>query len=235
MGKAHWHKHRARAEGSGGADAMDGLEAWYMTMPPVTRGYLTAAFLTTLACNLDLISPYHLYFNYGLILKGQVWRVATNFFFFGHFGLDFFFHIYFLMRYSRSLEETYFRNETSGFFYLLLFGATLMSAAAPFFNLLFLGHSLAFMLVYIWGQRNRDVRMSFLGLFTFNAPYLPWVLLGFAYMLNGNPWVDLMGIAAGHIYFFLVDVYPDISGRRLLATPTVLKWAFGELDGGVRQ
>jgi len=29
-------------------------------------------------------------------------------------------------------------------------------------------------------RRNQYVRMSFLGLFQFRAPYLPWVLLGFS-------------------------------------------------------
>jgi Derlin-2/3 len=116
----------------------------------------------------------------------------------------------------------------------------------------FLGSSLAFMMVYVWARRNDDVRMSFLGLFTFRAPFLPcvlrqlpspshpipshpipsrpipshpipsrpvasssspslfgrWVLLGFSVLLGNSPSVDLMGIAVGHLYFFLDDVYP---------------------------
>jgi hypothetical protein len=34
--------------------------------------------------------------------------------------------------------------------------------------------------------------------------------------------LDGAGIGAGHVYFFLVDVYPQISGRRLLQTPSIL-------------
>jgi Derlin-2/3 len=33
--------------------------------------------------------------------------------------------------------------------------------------------------VYVWSRRNTNVTMSFLGLFNFTAPYLPWVILGF--------------------------------------------------------
>lgn len=49
----------------------DPLE-WYTEIPIVSRVYLTAAFLTTAACALDLVSPYSLYFNLKLIMQGQV-------------------------------------------------------------------------------------------------------------------------------------------------------------------
>ena len=41
------------------------------------------------------------------------------------------------------------------------------------------------------------VTLSFLGVFTFTAPYLPWVLLGFSLMLGSSIVVDLLGMAAG--------------------------------------
>lgn len=50
--------------------------------------------------------------------------------------------------------------------------------------------------VYVWGRRNPYVQMSFLGLFNFTAPYLPWVLLGFSLMLGSSPVVDLLVSAA---------------------------------------
>ena len=34
--------------------------------------------------------------------------------------------------------------------------------------------------VYVWGRRHQYVNLSFLGIFTFTAPYLPWVLLAFS-------------------------------------------------------
>lgn len=89
-------------------------------------------------------------------------------------------------------------------------------------TVMFMAPSLAFMVVYVWSRRNPHVRMSFLGLFTFNAPYLPWVILGFGLLLNQNPIFDVLGIAVGHIYYWLEDVYPTISGRRLLRTPGFL-------------
>ena len=84
--------------------------------------------------------------------------------------------------------------------------------------------------------------MSFLALFSFHAPYLPWVLLSFSVLLGNSATIDLIGIIVGHVYYFLEDVYPiiaDIRGwrvRRWLAAPTLLKQLFGEATnaGGAR-
>ena len=49
------------------------------------------------------------------------------------------------------------------------------------------------MLVYVWSRRNPWIRMNFFGLITFQAPYLPWVLLLFSLLLGNNVIVDFMG------------------------------------------
>jgi Derlin-2/3 len=138
--------------------------------------------------------------------------------------VDFIFHVFFMIRYSRMLEEGSFRNRSADFLYMLLFGAGLLCIIGPYVKLHFLGSALTFMMVYVWARRNPHVRMSFLGLFNFNAPYLPWVLLVFALLLNNMlPTVDLLGIIVGHVYYFLEDVYPLLLGQRLLRTPKLLK------------
>jgi Derlin-2/3 len=106
-------------------------------------------------------------------------------------------------RYSRMLEETHFRNRTKAFVGLLVYAMTILLLLSPLTSLPFLGSPLSFSLVYIYSRLNPDVRMSFLGLFIFRAPYLPWVLLGFSLLLNSQiPVGDLMGIAVGHGYYF---------------------------------
>lgn len=88
----------------------------------------------------------------------------------------------------------------------------------------FLGQAFTIMLVYVWARRNPLVRMNFFGLLTFQAPYLPWVLLGFSLLLGNSVSVDLLGMAVGHIYYFLEDVFPNQpGGKRLLKTPTLLQ------------
>jgi len=209
-----------------GADPL----VWYNEIPIVSRIYLTLSFITTAACALDLISPFSLYYNYKLIVqRGQIWRLFTNFFFFGMFSVDFLFHMYFLVRYSRLLEENHFRGRTADFVFMLLLGGGAMIAVAPFVNVQFLGSSLTFMMVYVWGQHNPLVRMSFLGLFPFTAPYLPWVLFSFSVMLGNSATIDLVGIAVGHAYFFLEVILPRIAQirewriHRFIKTPSILK------------
>lgn len=92
----------------------------------------------------------------------------------------------------------------------------------------FLGSPLSFSLVYIWARRNPSVRLSFLGLFIFSAPYLPWVLLLFSLVLNNSlPKDDLLGIVVGHIYYYFSDIYPRIAnGSRPLDPPELWRRMF---------
>ena len=127
------------------------MMSWYREIPVVSRVYLTSAFLTTAACAVDIISPFSLYFNFNLIfVQGQVWRLFTSFLFFGMFSIDFLFHMYFMVRYSRLLEEGDFRGRTANFLMMLLFGIMMMTFVAPFLTVNFLGNSLTFMMLYVW-------------------------------------------------------------------------------------
>nr|CAG4645778.1 EOG090X0CFQ [Lynceus sp. MCZ IZ 141354] len=202
----------------------------YMLMPPVTRAYTTACVLTTLAVQLDIVTPFQLYFNPILIIeRWQLWRLVTPFLFFGTFGFNFMFNMIFTYRYCRMLEERSFRGRTADFVYMFIVGGLATIVCAFFGNLLFLGHSFTTMLVYVWARRNPFIRMNFFGIMPFRAPYLPWVLLCFSLVLGNNVSVDLLGIAIGHLYFYLEDVFPNQrNGRRLLKTPRILKQLFDD-------
>ncbi|KAG7163749.1 Derlin-2-like [Homarus americanus] len=178
----------------------------YMQMPPVTRAYTTACVITTILVQLDIVSPFQLYFNPILILRHyQLWRLVTTFLFFGTIGFNFLFNMIFTYRYCRMLEEGSFRGRTADFVLMMMFGGTCMLGCAMFCSLLFLGQAFTIMLVYVWARRNPFVRMNFFGLLNFQAPYLPWVLLGFSVLLGNSVIVDFVGIAVGHIYYFLED------------------------------
>uniref|UniRef100_A0A1B6C6I4 Derlin n=1 Tax=Clastoptera arizonana TaxID=38151 RepID=A0A1B6C6I4_9HEMI len=133
----------------------------------------------------------------------------------------------FTYRYCRMLEEGSFRGKTADFVMMFLFGGICMIIFAFFINLLFLGQAFTIMLVYVWSRRNPFIMMNFFGLISFQAPYLPWVLLGFSVLLGNPVWVDLMGMAVGHLYYFLEDIFPlQIGGFRVLETPQFLKALF---------
>jgi Derlin-2/3 len=140
------------------------------------------------------------------------------------------------------LEEGRFRNKAANFMFMLIFGIMCMVILACIFDsfskIRFLGHSLSFMMVYVWGRgkENANVRISLLGLYTFNAPYLPWVLLGFSLCLGNPIETDFLGIVVGHLYYFLDYVYPQVAAsrgwscKRILVTPSILNYLFGNDD-----
>lgn len=114
-----------------------------------------------------------------------------------------------------------------------------MTLIASYTSIHFLGSALTFMMVYVWGRRNEHVKMSFLGFFSFHAPYLPWVMLTFSVLLGNSVTTDLMGILVGHCYFFLEYVYPvlaEVRGwrlRKIMEPPAILHWVCGSYQENI--
>jgi Derlin-2/3 len=84
------------------------------------------------------------------------------------------------------------------------------------------GPSLIFMLIYLWSKQNPNSMVSFFGLIQFQAVYLPFGLLAIEFVQGASPVTGILGILAGHVYYFLTDVYPRAYGRTLIQTPTWL-------------
>ena len=128
----------------------------------------------------------------------QYWRLITTFLYFGPLSLDLLFHVFFLQRYSRLLEESSGRSPAH-FSWLLLYATAFILCLSPLLSIPFLGSALSSSLVYIWSRRNPDTRLSFLGLLVFTAPYLPWVLMLFSLVLHGTvPKDEICGVIVGH-------------------------------------
>ena len=170
----------------------------------------------------------------------QYWRLLSSFFYFGPLSLDLIFHVFFLQRYSRLLEESSGRS-AAHFSWLLLYATVSLLCLSPLFSIPFLGPPLSSSLVYIWSRRNPETRLSFLGLLVFTAPYLPWVLMGFSLVLHSNvPKDEICGVIVGHsektntlsglrvsksltefiVWYFFNDVYPSLhDGHRPFDPP----------------
>lgn len=206
-------------------DMMDGgmpLEQWFWETPVCTRWWTTATFAISALVQCQILTPFQLFYSFPTaIVKGQYWRLITTFLYFGPISVDLIFHIYFLQRYSRLLEESSGRSPAV-FSWMLLYATVSLLCMSPFVSMAFLGQPLSSTLVYIWSRRNPDTRLSFLGLMVFTAPYLPWVLMGFSLVLHHTvPKGEIMGVIIGHIYYFLADVYPPLhNGAQPMAPPT---------------
>ena len=150
--------------------------------------------------------------------------------------MDFAFNMYFLIRHCRQLEEGDFRGKPSSFVLMIVFGVTCICALAPFIlnSHPFLGSALTFMMTYVWGRRNEDVRMSMFGILTFTAPYLPWVMVLFNFIVGNSIRMSMNGILVGHTYYVLQYVYPvlaEVRGwrvKRVMESPRWLKYICGE-------
>eukprot|EP00386_Alphamonas_edax_P013096 GDKI01040593.1.p1 GENE.GDKI01040593.1~~GDKI01040593.1.p1 ORF type:complete len:214 (-),score=24.51 GDKI01040593.1:28-669(-) len=201
-------------------------------LPPVTKLYLVLSVGLMAGCSLDLVSPFTLYLNWELVIKElQLWRLITCFFFFGTFGIQFFWNCYILIFYCSSLEEVAFRNKSADFLWMLIVTMSLLLCLSYFFgSSYFFSGAMIDVMTYIWGRRNPHARMNVF-FFTVRAPYLPWALAGMSLLLGGQIKDHLLGIAVGHTYFFFEDVYPLMptsKGTRIFKTPKLLKMIFRE-------
>ncbi|ORX73383.1 Der1-like protein [Linderina pennispora] len=211
------------------------LEQWYFQIPPVTRYYITAVCLLTVATQLGWLGWFQLFYNYEYAFhKAQYWRLLTTFLYFGNFSLDWLLNMYFVIQYSRDLEEGSYLNRPADFFWLLILVCSSLLGMASLLDISFLASPLNFTLTYIWARQYSYMNISFLGLFTFSAPYLPWVMAGFS-SLVGNRWPvsDLVGIFVGHIFWFFEEEWPrrpESQGRRVLRAPRALCRLFHQDD-----
>ncbi|KAK0929507.1 hypothetical protein LTR91_009518 [Friedmanniomyces endolithicus] len=186
--------------------------AGFFEMPVVTRVWTTATVLTGLLVQCQILTPFQLFYSFRAVFQEQqYWRLLSTFVYFGPLSLNLLFHIFFIQRYARMLEES--AASVAHFSWLMAYAVLSLLAIAPVSNQAFLGTTLSSTLVYIWSRRNPDVRLSFLGLLTFKAPWLPWVLIAFNVVLHGHwPKDELCGIAVGDVWYFFNDIYPSTHG-----------------------
>lgn len=126
------------------------------------------------------------------------------------------------VRYAGMLEEKFGRDVqgTAAMLTCLLFGASLMLFLT--WSILprqpFLGAGLVFYCIYIWSRSDPFAEVVFYG-FSFRQWHTPFLFLVMGILLGGDPILDLMGIAVGHAYYFLVELVPRNWGRTILFTP----------------
>ena len=145
----------------------DGPEAWYRGLPPITRSYLTACSATTVLIQLELISPMLIYLDFGGVFsKLELWRLLTNFCFFGKFSMPFVFSMFFLVRYGKELEAKRFEGRAADYLWCMGFTGLLMTVVAWLLgDQPFLASSMLSMMVYLWSREFAEQTLSMFGLF----------------------------------------------------------------------
>ncbi|TYK16915.1 derlin-1.1-like isoform X1 [Cucumis melo var. makuwa] len=139
---------------------------YYHSLPPVSKLYGVSCLMTTAAYYLQLYHLESIALDYSLVIKKfQLWRLITNFFFLGPFSFPFAFRLIIIAKYGVSLERGPFDKRTADYVWMLLFGALslLVMAVVPYFWTPFMGRSLVFMIVYIWGREFPNARINIYG------------------------------------------------------------------------
>ena len=128
------------------------------------------------------------------------------------------------------LESNTFARHEADFVWMLLLGFVFTCAACCVIpRYFFLGISLRYMVLYYWARRNPffKVSMYFIPL---KATLLPYTLLIISFLTSGEslclhllmlriPWSGIVGLLAGHCYYFARDVIPLVYRHRRKPVP----------------
>lgn len=201
-------------------------EQWYKGLPPLTRIGLTTFFVVTVLVQLEILDPMLIFLNWPLVInKLQVWRLLTSVAFFGKFSFQFLFQMYFFSSFSSKLERNEIFNQPGDYLFFLLTQILLLDVISLVLawpvGFPSLGPSLVFAILYYWSRREPYAMLNF---FSFNIKgyQFPFALVFFQLLIGGSIWVDLLGLASGHIYYFLKEVVPQEYGKTIISTPSFL-------------
>jgi Derlin-2/3 len=210
-------------------------EQWFKNLTPIAKTWLSLAVIATAGTGFGLIPIEYIYFSVPLVLrKFQIWRLITNFLYFGKFSIGWFFQMFILSRYTQLLEEQHFPGPrgTAELVFLLLFGAISLLLLNWMFmggSIPFMASGLSFVLMYVWSRKSPFTEVSFWG-FGFKAWHLPFVITVFHVLLGSSPMMDIFGIFVGHLYHFLMDIVPKVYNKELLKCPQFLYRIFDKTE-----
>jgi len=218
------------------------FESWWKSLGPMTKFTLLLPLFLCLTGHLRLIHPKMFLLDWEAVWYNfEIWRPITALFYLGGPGLPFAFNLYFFVTYTKRLET---ESSPKGFlgrladqiWMLVIIALALYVLGSYMFGMPVLSASLLMSILWVWCKRNPTVELSFYG-FAFSAAVFPWVLTGIHMLMGGNLIEDILGVVAGHVYFFLKDVMPDTHGWRFAETPHFLLRAvpptgFSTSEGG---
>lgn len=196
-------------------------------LPPLTKVWLGLSVSSTALASFGTIDPGQMAFFLPMVVeKLELWRFLTCFIFFGKFSFGFLMQMFILSRFSAAMETDPYRTShvggTTDFAFALLLMASMCLVAAWAMDMFFMGPTLVFAVLYLWSKRNPEAPTSIWG-FRFKGAQLPWALIAFNVLIGGSPVGDLIGVFVGHVYYFLVEVYPlSNGGAQVIKTPAFL-------------
>ena len=218
-------------------DGGPGASEWFRSLPVITQYWFGGTVMCTLAGNFGIISPMQFVWSWASIRhKFELWRVFTCFCYAGPFAFETLITVYMLYTMSLRYEQgspfnTGAGGGTADYAFAMLFAMALMLVTYPLVVGFFpippiFSKNLVYFVMYVWSKRNPTAQANIWGI-PMQAIYLPFAYLALTVFM-GNPYFNLLhGLVVGHLYYFLVDVFPQVYGKDLLVTPNFLIDQFG--------
>ncbi|KAG7751902.1 hypothetical protein KL911_004148 [Ogataea haglerorum] len=195
---------------------------WLMEVPIVTRMLTIGVVAVSLVNFAGFASERDLVYTYeDVFIRGQFWRILTSLLYFGPFSFNVLVILYMFVGYSKYLENSFHRTKdfitclailSSGFFVFSTY-------VHPLYRI---GEHLMDTMLYIYSRRNPTDGLQILGIFRFNAIYLP-VMFTVPSVLRYHPmqgnmrtlpltwfYENVFSFLWGHIYLFLCDTAPKL-------------------------
>ena len=201
----------------------DSFQSWFDGLGLVTKVFLVSTLLSGAMLSFGMLQGFSLVFNWMMIKnKFQFWRLFTPFIFAGSFSFNFALHTYVLYENCRRYEMNPFNTGAGGssadFVWMMLVCMAILLVVAFYFELMVLSEPILYVIMYVWSRREPDAQLSIFG-FRFKSLYLPWVYVAIRLIMGGAISEPLLGIAVGHVYYFLIEVLPVTHGYNLIRTP----------------
>ncbi|XP_041798466.1 derlin-1 [Chelmon rostratus] len=217
---------------------MSDIADFFRSIPFITRSWFAASVAVPFIGKLGLVDFRNLLLFPELVFsRFHLWRPVTAALYYPitpNTGFMYLINLYFLYQYSTRLETGPFSDRPADYIFMLFFNWICIVITGLLMNMQLLMIPLIMSVLYVWAQFNKDIVMSFWFGTRFKAHYLPWVILGFNFIMGGSFVNELIGNLVGHLYFFLMFKYPmDLGGRTFLSTPEFLYRYFPNRRGGV--
>ena len=196
---------------------------WWKEQPVVTRTIAAGMLIETLLHSFHIIDPYKLVFSQADIFKRfELWRLFTSVLF-NSLGFSFLVNMFTFYQHSSQLEQGEFLGRSADYAWILITCLPFLWLGAFFLKMPVLTSSFLMVVIYYWSKKFTDQNVSFMFGLRFRGVYLPWVFLAFHVLLGGSPLPDLLGIAVGHIAWFVTCVLPNTHKMELVKTPGFMK------------
>lgn len=205
--------------------AQESFEAWWNGLGIVTRLFLAAAVISTVGFSSGMIPAELIVVELSDTLwKLQLWRPISACVFLGKVGFPWLINLAMFVVYLDRNDKDFVGRTADLVWMIFIIIGVLHLVGALLVGLRLLSFAFSMALVWVWCRRHEDARLS-LYMFSFSGTMFPWVMVAFHALLGQSIVDDIIGIIAGHAYYFAADMLPKTHGINLIHTPAFLyRW-----------